>query len=78
MDIDRITINRDCPRCSFSNPAFYRQARLRTPLICRGCHCTIQLDDHMNECRKARQSIKRAIDEFQDALSKLGNIKIRI
>lgn len=72
FDIDRVTINLDCPRCGFSTPAFYRQARLRAPLICRGCHCTIQLDDHMNECKKARQSIARAMAELEAQLSKLS------
>ena len=69
FDLDRLTLDLDCPNCGFMTPAFYRQARLRAPLICRGCHCTIQLDDHMNECRKAREAVARAMAELEATIA---------
>jgi hypothetical protein len=75
VDLDNFDIEFPCPKCSFYNKIKYKQARLRDVIICRGCKINIILDDHMNECRKARVSVKRAIKRFQE---QLRDIKIEI
>lgn len=78
IDLDRFQFDVECPNCKFSTNIFYRDARLRDVLICRGCKANIQLDDHMNECRKARRQVRAAIQELEDTLSKLSTtINIR-
>ena len=72
FDLDNTTIQLECPACRFHNPIFYRQARLRDALICRGCKATIQLDDNMNECRGAQRQVQRALNAFEDALGSLN------
>jgi hypothetical protein len=46
-------------------------------VICRGCKSNIQLDDHMNECRKARQSLRRALQRLESSLKEL-TVNIRL
>lgn len=72
MLIDNTTISAACPQCDFDNPFTLKQARLRDVIICRGCKANIQLDDQMNECRKAVRQIERAINELQDSLKNLN------
>lgn len=69
INLDRAEFNISCPRCRFENSIYYRQARLRDVLICRGCKTNIRLDDHMNECRKARQQINQALSDLQQAVN---------
>ena len=68
MDIDKASFDIECPRCKFLAEVRLRDARLRDVLICRGCKSNIQLDDNMNECRKARRQIQEAIDKLGQAL----------
>ena len=72
IDLDRFEFVVECPKCSFTTKIFYRDARLRDVLICRGCKANIQLDDHMNECRKARRQFNAAMQKLKDALAKLN------
>lgn len=72
IDIDRFEFEVKCPRCSFATKIFYRDARLRDVLICRGCKANIQLDDRMNECRKAKRQINAAMQELENALASLN------
>ena len=72
MLIDNAPISAACPLCDFENPFTLKQARLRDVIICRGCKANIQLDDQMNECRKAVRQIERAINELQDSLKNLN------
>jgi hypothetical protein len=78
IDLDRFEFDVDCPKCRFATKIFYRDARLRNVLICRGCKGNIQLNDHMNECRKARRQVHAAIQELEAAIAELNNITIRI
>lgn len=73
INLDQFEFEVDCPRCSFATKIFYRDARLRDVLICRGCKANIQLDDHMNQCRKARRQVNTAMEELEDALASLNN-----
>lgn len=72
IDLDKASLDLECPCCKFSNPFFYRQARLRAVIICRGCKTSIRLDDQMNTCRKAHVQAQRAIAALQETLSKLS------
>lgn len=69
ISLDRAAVDISCPRCRFQNSIFYRQARLRDVIICRGCKTNIRLDDHMNECRKARRQLNRALAELEQVLA---------
>jgi hypothetical protein len=79
ISLDRATLEVRCPRCRFENSIVYRQARLRDVIICRGCKVNIRLDDHMNECRKAREQINRAVAELEQMLASINtNITVRL
>lgn len=65
MDIGKHTIEIECPKCRFLNPIYFKQARLRDVIICRGCKSNIQLDDQMNECRKAIRCVNKSIRELE-------------
>lgn len=77
INLDNETIESPCPRCGFYNAIFVKQARLRDVVICRGCKSNIQLDDRMNECRKAERSLRKTLQELEKTLNNL-NIKINI
>lgn len=77
IDIDRASFDVECPQCSFTTKIFYRDARLRDVMICRGCKANIQLDDHMNECRKVRKQVASAIADLERTVATL-NKTIRI
>lgn len=68
LNFDKHEIEVQCPECSFYNPIWLKQARLRDVIICRGCKSNIRLDDQMNETRKAIRSIRRAMREFEQSL----------
>ena len=68
--VDGAEIHVECPRCGFANPVWLRQVRLRDVVICRGCKCNIQLEDHMNTFRKAREDLARQIRELQRTLER--------
>jgi len=72
IDLDRFEFEVECPRCNFATKIFYRDARLRDVLICRGCKANLQLDDHMNDCRKARRQFNAAIHGLEDMLAQLN------
>lgn len=77
IDFNKHEIEIQCPECSFYNPIWLKQARLRDTVICRGCKANIRLDDQMNETRKAIRSIRRAMSEFGETLKGLS-IEIRL
>lgn len=75
LDMDKLEIELQCPRCNFYNYIFLKQARLRDVIICRGCKYNIQLDDQMNNVRKAVRDINQALNELENSLN---NVKIEI
>ncbi len=77
VNLDKHTMEFACPYCGFYNAIFFIQARLRDVIICRGCKSNIHLDDHMNECRKARQSLRRALRSLESSLKEI-TINIRL
>jgi len=68
IDLDNFNIEIPCRRCGFYNRIKYKQARIRDVIICRGCKINIRLDDHMNQCRKARIQVKEALNNLLNAL----------
>jgi hypothetical protein len=72
INIDKIEVDIDCPRCGFSNPIWLWQTRLRDVVICRGCKANIQLDDGMNTVRKAYQSIRRSMRDLRETIERLN------
>jgi len=74
FNLDKFEFDVKCPRCQFIVKILYRDARLREVLICRGCKSNIQLDDSMNECRKARRQVNEAMAALNSEFSKLNSI----
>ena len=68
INIDKFEVEVECPRCNFANSIWMKQARLRDMVICRGCEANIQLDDSMNTVRKARRSMRRAMQDLLDTI----------
>lgn len=77
FNIDNEHIEFSCPECGFYNIIFFKQARLREVVICRGCKSNIYLDDQMNECRKAKWVISKALQKLERSLKNIS-IKIKI
>jgi len=73
--LDNFSVPIECPLCGFQNDIFFKQARLRDVVICRGCKRNIQLDDLMNECPKATRQVRRALREFKESL---GTMRIEL
>ena len=78
FDLDKETIEEECPHCRFYNSFTLKQVRLRDAVICRGCKAKVQLDDHLNTCRKAVRQVQREMDKLEAALGKLGTIRIEL
>jgi hypothetical protein len=72
IDLDVYSIDFECPRCKFYNSATLKQVRLRDVLICRGCKSLINLEDHMNEVRKAIRSITKSINHLETTFQRIG------
>lgn len=72
IDIGGYEIELRCLRCGFYNPIYIKQARLRDVIICRGCKTNIQLDDHMNQVRKAEREIRKQSDQLTASFESLN------
>lgn len=68
LSMDNVPIEIICPLCDFFNVVNLKQVRLRDVVICRGCKANIQLEDYMNECRKAEQVMRKTSVEWTDQL----------
>ena len=75
ISLDAFDVDLVCPACKFINTFRFKQARLRDVIICRGCKANIQLDDRMNECRKAERDVRRA---FEELMRSLGSLRLEI
>jgi hypothetical protein len=73
FDVGEVEIEIDCPKCGFYNPIYIKQARLRDVIICRGCKRNIQLEDHLNQVRKAERSLRDAFDDLSSTLDNIGS-----
>jgi hypothetical protein len=72
LDLDSAEFEFSCPKCDFLNPVTFGEARLGTPVICRGCKNTIVPDDAMGELENARRRIAGSMREFQERMKRLG------
>lgn len=70
LDLDAFEVEIECPRCSFTNPVWMKQARLRDVIICRGCKANLQLDDGMNSIRKARDNLQHQFNALRDQINR--------
>ena len=71
IELDNAPIEILCPKCGFYNKIRLKQVRLRDVIICRGCKRNINLDDHMNEIRRARRKIKQMVNSMIRSLNKI-------
>lgn len=78
FSIDPIEIEVVCPVCNFVVPVTLRQARVRDLVICRGCKGNIQLEDHMNQVKKAERDIRRAMGDLSETLEGFGMLTLEI
>jgi hypothetical protein len=77
INLDKQTIEVECPKCRFYNKIQLQQVRIRSIIICRGCKINIQLEDFMNEYRKAKRSIERSFQELEKSFKNL-NLKLEL
>jgi hypothetical protein len=75
IDIGGDEVEIQCPLCDFYNPTYIKQARLRDVVICRGCKSNIQLEDHMNQVRKAERRLKT---QFEQLVNSFDDVTINI
>ncbi len=66
MRLDKVEFQVKCPRCVFFNPVSIKQVRIRDTTICRGCKCTIQIDDHMNEARRVERQFEKMMKQISN------------
>ncbi len=78
MDIGRFHFDVPCPRCGFFNTVTLSQISLRDAVICRGCKATVNLDDSMNETKKAIRTVRKSMRAIQDSLRSLGGITLHL
>jgi len=71
-------VNIECPFCSFLNRVTLKEVKLNNVSICRGCKKNIRLIDQFYTVKKALRSFSRSIKKFEEELSKLGTITIKI
>jgi phage FluMu protein Com len=64
MIIGNAKIDIKCPRCKFFNSILIKQIWLKDSVICRGCKCTLRLDDYMGELKKAENTIGKLMNEI--------------
>jgi hypothetical protein len=69
INLDKIEVDIDFPKCNFNNKIFLKNIRLKDVIICCGCKRNIQLDDHMHTFRKAKKDIERQFKELQKMLN---------
>ena len=69
--LDYIEFDIGCPRCRFSNAVYLKQVVARDVVICRGCKANLQLDDYLNEARRAKRQIEASLNSLTAAFSGL-------
>ena len=68
--LDSRTISVECHMCHFSTDVTFREVRLRSAIICRGCKATLQLEDYMCSMTNAQKSINRSLLKLKESLGK--------
>ena len=72
-DLDVCELEVACPECAFLSVVTYRDLRLGTPTICRGCKNTLVPDDAMGGLAQARHAILETFRELKETLNQLSN-----
>lgn len=57
-----------CDRCGLHTWTSVGAAGRRDATICRGCHCTLLLNDGLGTARRTERAAERVIDEVLDRL----------
>lgn len=68
LDIDKMQVDINCPKCDFINEVLLEQVRLQDIIICRGCKRNIQLIDSYNTFRKTKKRIEKKISKLKSIL----------
>lgn len=68
-DLDRRSINVDCPQCRLATQATLRDVRIGGVIICRGCKANIRLVDHLGEYQRVRRRMR---DTFEQMFANFG------
>ena len=72
FDLDELPIDFPCPECWFYNSMTYREARLASPIICRGCKNALIPDDVLGELENVRMTIARTVSALERTFQKLS------
>lgn len=64
INLDKITIEIQCPQCDFYNYIYLKQVELEDICICRGCKQLLQLNDYMHEIKKTIQEIETSLNQL--------------
>ena len=75
--LDQASIDVDCPQCRFANSVRWKEVRMRSAVICRGCKTTLKLEDCMNSFRRAERTFSTALNELESAIAGF-NIELKI
>ena len=65
--LDRHEIEIQCPRCRLHTWATFAHIRRREFTVCRGCHWTISLEDHMGSVHRAVRGVDAALRSLLEA-----------
>lgn len=65
-DFSKHYIEIQCPYCLLHNDVTIGQIQREDYSICRGCHRTIHLSDHMGSMKRSFNQIRRALMRFGD------------
>ena len=67
MDIEKATVNFNCPDCEFINTATLSEVVNGASLICIGCLKTIQLVDSGGDTKRGVNEVKQAFNDLGKA-----------
>lgn len=63
-NLDRKELELECPVCKLHNWTNLGQIRRRDYLVCRGCHSSILLEDHMSQIHRFIRQFKRQFEDW--------------
>lgn len=63
-DLDKRLIEVECPRCCLHTYVRLGEIRRRDFAICRGCHATVRLDDHLGTFHRFTRTFTRTLNSL--------------
>lgn len=64
-DMDKRPIEIPCPRCELHAWVRLGDIRRRDFVICRGCHATLRLEDHLGEVHRFVRKFTRTLKSLE-------------